>query len=220
MIVFLIMGQLTGYRSQSMTDNQRYTIQPGVAENHRQAAASLFWEAFQQKLSRIMRPEAKALAFLNRVMDSGHAISAVSDDGRLLGLAGFKTKDGAFVGGGLSDICSVYGAWGGLWRGIMLELLERDLEPGTLLMDGIFVDPVARGQGVGTALLSAVADEARARDLLRVRLDVIDINPRARALYERVGFRAIETQDIGLFRHLFGFRASTTMHLDLTAPTA
>jgi len=42
--------------------------------------------------------------------------------------------------------------------------------------------------GVGSALLDAVAREAQARGLKEVRLDVIDSNPRAKALYTRKGF--------------------------------
>ena len=48
--------------------------------------------------------------------------------------------------------------------------------------------PAARGQGVGTALLKAIIAEGRRRGYAEVRLDVIDTNPRATALYERIGF--------------------------------
>ncbi|NIY74628.1 GNAT family N-acetyltransferase [Thalassospira sp. HF15] len=195
--------------------HQGFTIRPGLAAEHIDLACDLFWEAFRQKLSLIMKPEDKALAFIKRVIGTDHAISAVSDDGQLLGVAGFKTQHGAFIGGDLEDLSLIYGWWGGLWRGLLLDMLDRDLADDILLMDGIFVDPVARGRGVGTALLDAVAQSARERGLAKVRLDVIDINPRARALYERCGFRAIETNHIGPFRHLFGFQSSTTMHLDL-----
>ena len=83
-------------------------------------------------------------------------------------------------------------------------------------MDGICVDAAARGQGVGTRLLNAVKSEAAKRDLGHVRLDVIDTNPKARALYERQGFVAQGTQDIGPLRHVFGFRRATQM---VFAPT-
>jgi len=78
-------------------------------------------------------------------------------------------------------------------------------------MDGIFVAPAARGHGVGTALLDATIAEARTRGYAEVRLDVIDSNPRARALYERVGFVAKDTQQLGPLRHIFGFKSATTM---------
>ncbi|WP_417833663.1 GNAT family N-acetyltransferase [Thalassospira xiamenensis] len=196
-----------------MQDRQPFSIHHGIEDSHIDKALDLFWQAFRQKLAPVLKPEDKALRFLRRVVDPAHAISAVSSDGDLLGIAGFKTPAGAFIGGKLSDICAIYGAWGGLWRGVLIDILERDLSEGVLLMDGIFVDPDARGRGVGTALLDGIAGEARARNLAQVRLDVIDTNPRARALYERCGFVAGEVQELGLLRHLFGFRTATTMML-------
>lgn len=194
---------------------QGIVVRHGVAPEHRDQAVNLFWQAFSQKLAPIMKPEAKAMAFLKSVMAPDHAISAMDEKGRLLGIAGYKTSCGAFIDGGLVELRSVYGAWGGWWRGMVLSLLERDIEPDTLLMDGIFVDAAVRGRGVGTVLLNAVAETARQHGLSKVRLDVIDSNPRARKLYETLGFRAVETHDIGPLRYLFGFRAATTMHRDL-----
>jgi ribosomal protein S18 acetylase RimI-like enzyme len=44
-----------------------------------------------------------------------------------------------------------------------------------------------------------------------LRLDVIDTNLRARALYERLGFRAVRSESLGPLRHLFGFQTAITM---------
>lgn len=189
----------------------KITLSPGFTEAERAQAARLYWQAFSGKLGKLMRPDVKALAFLEDVLNPDFAISARDEAGQLLGLAGFKTADGALVGGELSDMQRHYGLWGGLWRGLLLTILERDLEPGILLMDGIFVDACARGQGVGTQLLRAILSEARTRDLSQVRLDVIDSNPRARALYKRMGFEAGRTEHIGPLRHLFGFSHATRM---------
>ena len=158
-----------------------------------------------------MRPEEKALTFLARVADADHAISALSADGVVIGVAGFKTAAGAFIGGGLEEMCAVYGVFGGFWRGLALSVLERSLQPGTLLMDGIFVDEAARGLGVGSALLAAIKARAAKLGCSNVRLDVIDTNPRAKALYERHGFVPESTSDMGALRHIFGFRKATTM---------
>lgn len=189
----------------------RCSIQYGLADHHRDDAAALFWDAFSGKLGKVMRPREKALTFLARVIDPDHAVSAVDPSGRLLGVAGFKTAKGAFVGGGLADLAQIYGWIGALWRGMLLALLERDVTPGQLLMDGIFVRADARGMGVGSALLDAVGAEAVRRGCASVRLDVIDTNPRARALYERKGFRPIQTTTMGPLRLIFGFSAATTL---------
>lgn len=198
-----------------MTDSSTFTLAPGFEPAHRDAIVDLYWDAFRDKLHRVMRPEARARAFIRRVADPAFAIRAEADDGTLLGVAGFKTAEGAFVGGELADLTAVYGTVGGLARGLIMDAIDRPLEPGILLMDGIFVAPDARGRGIGSALLSAIKDEARARGCQRVRLDVIDRNVRARALYERQGFVATETESIGPLRHLFGFTASTTMVCDV-----
>lgn len=188
-----------------------FKVQPGFPNEQRPAAAMLFWSAFRGKLEKIMTPETKALAFLEDTLDPAFALSAVSREGTLLGLAGFKTKDGAFVAGTLAQMTDVYGPFGGLWRGMLLDLLEREPEPGSLLMDGIFVSEAARGKGVGTALLQAIFRKAAIDGLNRVRLDVIDRNVRARSLYERVGFLPVSEEHTGVLKHIFGFSSATRM---------
>lgn len=183
----------------------------GVCVDHREEAAKLFWQAFSGKLSLGLGPEPKALAFVQQVLDPDHAISALDEKGSLIGVAGFKTANGAFIGGGLRDMTEVYGLVSGSVRALVLSILERELTSGTLLMDGIFVNENARGKGVGTALLGAIKRKAEELDCDAVRLDVIDINLRARALYEREGFVAGAVSKLGLLNHLFGFEASTEM---------
>jgi ribosomal protein S18 acetylase RimI-like enzyme len=186
-------------------------VRAGLPEGSKPVAARLFWEAFSAKLGLLMRPDEKALRWLEDVVDPDYAFGATKRDGGLVGVAGFKTIDGAFIGGTLGDMAKHYGWFGGTWRGLMLGLLERETVPGQLLMDGIFVDAAARGLGVGTALLDGIKAEAARRNLDEVRLDVIDANPRARALYERQGFVAGKTSHLGPLRHLFGFQSATTM---------
>jgi ribosomal protein S18 acetylase RimI-like enzyme len=195
-----------------------WTIRPGFDEAARGRVAQLYWAAFGGKLGRVMGPEARALAFVARVADPAHALSAVAADGRLLGIVGFKTARGAFVGGELADLAAVYGRLGGLWRLAALSLLERDTENRRFLMDGICVAACQRGRGIGSALLDAVAAEAASRGYGELRLDVVDGNPRARALYERRGFRAVGHARIGLAGRIYGIAGVTTMVREVARP--
>jgi hypothetical protein len=68
-----------------MVGKNNYTISDGFPPSHNTIVAALFWDAFKNKLGLIMKPEAKALQFLEMVADPSHAISAVSSDGTLLG---------------------------------------------------------------------------------------------------------------------------------------
>ena len=193
------------------------TVTTGFTAAERPRIAALYWEAFGGKLGRVLGPEARALGFVTRVLDPSHALVYRTAGGEVLGVAGFKTHTGAFVGGDFSDLTACYGRIGGLWRGLLLGLLERDTENRRFLMDGICVAPEARGRGVGTALLEGIAREAAERGYGEIRLDVIAGNTRARALYERRGFEAVNEQRLGPLSLIFGFSAATTMVRKLAA---
>jgi ribosomal protein S18 acetylase RimI-like enzyme len=62
---------------------------------------------------------------------------------------------------------------------------------------GMGTVPARRRQGLGRAALTAVLDEARARGLASVRLEVIEQNKPARALYDRLGFEHL--RDLGVW---------------------
>lgn len=185
-------------------------LRAGLPDALRAEAAALYWNAFGGKLGRVLGPERLALAFVERVMRADHCIVALGPEG-LLGLAGFKTPEGSFAGGSPADLRAVYGRWGGAWRSGVMQLLGGEADSLRFLLDGLCVRPDMRGRGIGSALLAAICDEGRARGYGAVRLDVVDTNPRARALYERRGFVLDRSTPIGPLRLVFGFRAAHTM---------
>jgi len=189
--------------------------QAGFPEGQRRHVAQLYWQAFSGKLGGILGPEDKAVTFFARVLDPRFSISIMSASGEVLGVAGYKTREGGLVGGELRDLQAVYGWIGGLWRGLAMSALDRHVSADILLMDGIFVSPAARGTGIGGRLLDAIAQEARIRKLRGVRLDVIDTNPRAKALYLRKGFVPVEEQKLGPLKWIFGFSTATGMELSV-----
>ena len=181
----------------------------GFGVEHIDDAAELYWNAFGPKLNKVLGPRRKALAYIERVMDRSHCLAATRD-GNLLGIAGFKTARSAFVGGQFADMFAVYG-FGSLWRSAFLTLLSRDIENERFLIDGIFVAEDQRGKGIGTELLNRLTELAASRGYREIRLDVVDTNPRARALYERIGFREVNAVELGVLRHVFGFKSSSTL---------
>jgi ribosomal protein S18 acetylase RimI-like enzyme len=187
------------------------TIFRGLHAQLRPQAARLYWEAFGGKLGRVLGPDERAHRFFERVIRGDLCFSAVGDGGELVGLCGFKTPAGSFAGGSWDDLTDVYGAFGGRLRGGVLWALGREVDNDRFLIDGICVAKAHRGKGVGSRLLAALYQEAAERGYAAVRLDVVQDNFRARALYERQGFRAVRTEELGVLRFLFGFASSTTM---------
>lgn len=187
-------------------------ISTGLPEQFRTQAAQLYWEAFSGKLGKILGHEQRVIPYFKSIIAADQAIIALSDDGEeLLGLAGFDLGEGGFIGGGLKEIIKHYGYVGGLWRGVLLDVFTRKVKSETLQMDGITVSKNARGQGVGTALLVAIFEKARAEHIPYVELDVINTNPRAKALYKRMGFVEISANKIWPMSYLFGFSMSYKM---------
>lgn len=188
-----------------------YRLQLGLPPDLRAGAAQLYWQAFGSKLGLVLGPRARALRYLDRVMRPDHVIIALSEDNRLLGLAGFKTPSGSFAAGGARDMAAVYGRFGALWRHQLLSWLADEVDNENFLLDGLCVAEECRGAGVGSALMGAIAAEAALRGYYGVRLEVIDSNQRAQALYQRLGYFETRRHGIGLLRFVFGFRAAVTM---------
>ncbi|WP_338930436.1 GNAT family N-acetyltransferase [Streptomyces netropsis] len=186
------------------------TVRRGVPAGAERRAAELYWDAFGRKLGPALNPPDKAVPFIAAHLNADRAVCALLD-GQLVGLAGYQLNGRSLTGGSASDVLRAYGHLRGLHRLLLLALFERHPAPGQLVMDGIAVDPGLRGRGVGSLLIEEVAAVATEQDRREIRLDVIDANPRARALYERRGFTAVRTERTPYLRGLLGFGAVTTM---------
>jgi ribosomal protein S18 acetylase RimI-like enzyme len=74
---------------------------------------------------------------------------------------------------------------GGLWL---------DSSPDVIYIADFQVLPALQGRGIGTSVLRGLIAEAATRRV-PVELVVLQVNPRARRLYERLGFRVTEERD-------------------------
>ena len=188
----------------------------GFDDSQRARVAALYDEAFGAKLSVAIPDRDARVALVAATLDPSCAFVAVDDD-RLVGIAGFHAADRSLTGElGLRDLFGRLGVLAGIRAAAVLSLYDRKPRAGQLLMDGIAVDASARGRGVGTRLLEAVREHGRALGCDSIRLDVIDTNPAARRLYERVGFVATRTERFEFLRRWLGFGASTEMVLRLS----
>ena len=59
-------------------------------------------------------------------------------------------------------------------------------------LEDVYVEETARRSGIGRALGEAALDRARQRGCRRIQLDVNEANRRALALYEELGFDAVQ----------------------------
>ena len=193
-----------------MSSEQTIIVERGLPAGHHRQVAELYYDAFQQKFAPIFRDRAKGVAVLEKSLNAPFAMVARRGD-ELLGVAGFQYAEKSFLTFAFPTFHHVFGLLPGALKYLTFGLFARPQRAGELLMDGIVVHPAARGQGVGTLLLHALFDIAQQQQMRTIRLDVVDTNPAARRLYERLGFVAVKTHRYPLLRTIFGFSASTTM---------
>ncbi|MCU0497783.1 MAG: GNAT family N-acetyltransferase [Anaerolineae bacterium] len=194
-----------------MTTYDQITI--GLPAHLHSQAATLFYEAFGRKLNPILGNDQRAIAIIQAGLDPNCCISAYEGD-HLLGVAGFCHDSSQLVTIRIHSLIQHFGLIRGVWRFGLSFLGHRRPVPGELLMDGIAVSRAARGRGIGTQLLDRLYQFAREHGYQSIRLDVIDTNPDARRLYERVGFVATKTQEYPYLKSL-GFTAVTTMRREV-----
>jgi len=74
--------------------------------------------------------------------------------------------------------------------GADIGMLDVEYRPGEIYLARIEIHPGHQGQGIGARLISALLDEARKKgqDLV---LDVLTVNHRAQALYQRLGMTEV-----------------------------
>ena len=186
-------------------------VSRGIALHLRERTAQLYDIAFGEKLAVAIPNIADRLSVLSKSMQPEFAIGAFAG-AHLVGLAGYSSAAGSLTGGiNYSGLLAELGWWKGNRAAIVLALYERKAKKGELLMDGIVVDPAYRGRGIGTQLFSDLIAFAKSEHYSTVRLDVIDTNPRARKLYERLGFVEQSTEHFEFLRWRLGFGSSTTM---------
>jgi len=90
-----------------------------------------------------------------------------------------------------------------------IGVLDVEYRPGEIYISRIEIHPDYQGEGIGTLLISALADEARQRGQALV-LDVLTVNHRAQALYRRLGMKEVARHGDNNIR--------ITMRLDAQSP--
>ena len=182
-------------------------------------AATVYYEAFAHKLDGLefnSRPPEQAIRILVASIQPEMGVYALLD-GRVIGVAGMQYRGRRFYVVPWRVWRAEFGLAGGLWRWLWFRLGQYFVHPAAdaLRVDGIAVSATARGLGVGTQLMAALAAHARAAGLRAVELEVVDTNPDARRLYERLGFVVLKEARYGRLTAAGGFTGATYMRQEL-----
>jgi ribosomal protein S18 acetylase RimI-like enzyme len=196
------------------TSEINFTIRNGIPEKHRNVASQLFCEAFEQKFRNILGPANETGAMLASHLNLNNAVCAITNEDQLAGIAGFQYQNKSFTDIPFKTFIQKFDFWKAIRRYILAAIIfhRKPDDMHQLLMDGIVVDERYRGMGIGSRLFDALTTFARQNRMQTIKLDVIDENPNARKLYERLGFKPTKHQKSpGFIYKITGVSGVTTM---------
>jgi predicted GNAT family acetyltransferase len=111
-----------------------------------------------------------------------------------VGVSPLAGDGGSLYRARVEELISLHRAWARIEHGRVVFKAEIGATTGEVCqVQGVWVDPALRGQGLGTAGTAAVVEQARATIAPVVSLYVNDFNLAARRAYETVGFTQVGT---------------------------
>jgi ribosomal protein S18 acetylase RimI-like enzyme len=189
-----------------MVDDLEVVIRAGTGVDV-SALVGLYMATFSRELTAAFGRGAEQM--VRRAVDPDTTLVACIED-HVVGFAALADRDRRFVQPEPRDFRDVYGPLMRRVRAWMWARATTTPRPHQLLLEGLAIEPAARGKGVGARLLQAVDDRARDLGRTEIVLEVIDTNPRAKTLYERHGYRTVTTVTSAFYR-LAGFRSFDLM---------
>lgn len=195
-----------------------FITQFGIRIEHKEDAARLYAIAFQTKFLKILGSPEEVTQLLIEGINIQRGISAISADSELLGISGFKLDNTSLIDIKFRTYVSKYGIIKGILKYVVLAAIfyRKPNKKSQLLMDGIAVKEGNRGRGIGKQLFIALEKFSIHNNLTSIRLDVIDENPKAKKLYESIGFvQTSYSKTPDFIYKLIGIRGFTTMVKEL-----
>jgi len=187
-----------------------------LTEEHKSQAIGVFVEGFYDIFRRVSRNKAELARLFSASIDFNSTYALLEDDAvvgiMLIGRyekSPFKLDHQVFS--------EIHSGWPGR---IIFRILRHYLEkvsastPDQVYIDYLAASPQARGRGIGTKLIAFARDNLATRYLM---LEVYKNNPKAQALYERLGFQPVRVRT-NLMELLEGLGRSTIMRLEVGGP--
>jgi len=92
---------------------------------------------------------------------------------------------------------------------------DKILTDDTIKIELLAIKKGTRGKGYGSTMLKEIIRYSRTVKYKKILLDVVDTNPRAKALYKRVGFKTIKRHYSGVLTKSFGYNSHDSMSLNI-----
>jgi len=182
-----------------------------INDEQKKEVAKLYYKAFTKKFTYLWfftKNERKAINVLIHSLQYEYAFYAVHED-KILGFIGLNKKKEIFFPSRYKAFLKSFRLLNATWRylGHVIYRLTKDrLDNETMYIDPIVVSSEARGKGIGTKLMNATFELTKQLNLKCLSLDVVDTNPQAKSLYEKLGFQVVKEVNTKIITKKAGFK--------------
>jgi ribosomal protein S18 acetylase RimI-like enzyme len=168
-------------------------IQFGIPEKHRHQAASICYDGLVSQMGFLLGSRQKVITLIAHSLNIERGLAAQTQ-GQLVGLVGLKYENLPFSQFERSHCIRELGFLRGLlaFRAFNNIAFAKPL-PDEMCIDVLVVDASMRGKGIGSLLMQSAFEIALKNQCTAVIVDVASTNPNARRLYERLGFKFVQT---------------------------
>ena len=166
----------------------------GCPEKERRVVAEILFHAFENKFKHVFGSQEQSIALISKHLRNDRIIVA-HNKGSIVGVGGLKFKGKEFFDTTFLELLSELKF--GIFRVIFYGwIFYSSVEEKELLLDVLAVNENVRGRGIGTEIINFIIEFAHSKSYERVKLYVIDINERAKSLFERLGFTEVKVHKI------------------------
>ena len=189
-------------------------IVDNINKNQRNRAIEILYYSFEQKIRALIKSKEKAIAIYNRSLKNDQVFYALMD-GNVVGLIGLHYKNKNFLVFKYRDLRKYFNPLQSYFIYKINKLTSPKIKDDVLRIDSVAVDKSFRNQGIGTQLINKVFEFAKNEGFKEVVLEVNNTNPKAKELYERIGFKEEKIVRYYFLARSAGFSFEYTMSYKL-----
>ena len=192
-------------------------INIGFPKQYLNQVIDIFLSGFEEKFAYIIKDNKNSYEIYSLLLTNENFIY-IEDKGELLGILTYSIKEKSEQRIHLRQIIKLMGIRKGIKVACKLSVFIHKVQKEELYIDYIAVNQNSRGKGIGTKLLHKALEIANEYNKQSVSLQVINTNPRAKKLYESMGFVTIKEVSISPINKWLKWSFDRVYHLQLDIP--